>query len=209
MTAALLELVFRNCSAGHGLSFFKNGEPQRLALRSGDNRVEVFCPVKKRWKKATPEEIVRQCFIIWIQETLKYPLARIGVEERLQKGHDADKERIDIVIFSDDALADRFIVFELKKPDVRSGNEQLRSYLNWTGCFFGAWSNGNDYNFQLREEDPATKKSSYKYRDIPRLPSFGQDLSEVLAPLSFSELLSHRHAPKIWTGPIAQGRWIG
>ena len=185
MPATYLETVFRNCEHGHGLGFFENGEPQRLVFRQNGDRVEIYCPVRKRWKKATPEEVVRQCFIIWIQETLKYPLSRIAVEDRLQRGSDADKERIDIVIFSDDAGSGRFIVFELKKPDVRSGTDQLKSYLNWTGCFFGAWSNGNDYNFQLREEDPGTKKSPYRYRDIPRLPAFGQDISEILAPLSF------------------------
>lgn len=188
MPATYLETVFRNCEHGHGLGFFENGEPQRLVFRQNGDRVEIYCPVRKRWKKATPEEVVRQCFIIWIQETLKYPLSRIAVEDRLQRGSDADKERIDIVIFSDDAGSGRFIVFELKKPDVRSGTDQLKSYLNWTGCFFGAWSNGNDYNFQLREEDPGTKKSPYRYRDIPRLPAFGQDISEILAPLSFREL---------------------
>lgn len=123
MPATYLETVFRNCEHGHGLGFFENGEPQRLVFQQNGDRVEIYCPVRKRWKKATPEEVVRQCFIIWIQETLKYPLSRIAVEDRLQRGSDADKERIDIVIFSDDACSDRFIVFELKKPDVRSGTD--------------------------------------------------------------------------------------
>jgi type I restriction enzyme M protein len=188
MTAVYLESVFRRCEYGHGLSFFENDEPQKLSFRTAGERIELWCPVRKRWKKATPEEVVRQCFVIWIQETLKYPLSRIAVEERLQRGSDAEKERIDIVVFSDDARADRFIVFELKKPDVKTGIDQLRSYLNWTGCFFGAWSNGNDYNFHLREEDPETRKAPYRYRDIPRLPGFGQDVSDVLKPLSFAEL---------------------
>ncbi len=122
MNATPLEIVFRNCSTGHGLSFFKNDEPHRLSFRETEGRFEILCPVRKRWKRATPEEVVRQCFILWIQETLHYPLTRIGVEERLQRGHDADKERIDVVVFSDDARSDRFIVFELKKPDVRTGN---------------------------------------------------------------------------------------
>ena len=161
MTAKLLEAVFRNCEDEHGLGFFENGEPERLKFQTNGARIELWCPVRRRWKKATPEEVVRQCFIIWIQETLKYPLSRLQVEHRLQRGSDADRERVDIVVFSDDACADRFILFELKKPDFKDGLEQLRSYLRWSGCFFGAWSNGNDYSFQLREEDPQTRKAPY------------------------------------------------
>src|SRR5205823_13939442 len=107
--------------------------------------------------------------IFWVQETLKYPLARTGVEWPMQMGEDAEKERADIVLFSDDACTDPYVVFELKEPKSKEGIDQLRSYLNWTGCFFGAWSNGNDYNFQLREEDPTTRKAPYKYRTIGRL----------------------------------------
>jgi type I restriction enzyme M protein len=188
MTAEYLEKVFRNCVDGHGLSFFKNDEPQRVKFRALESRIEIFCEVRKRWRKATPEEVVRQCFILWIVENLKFPLSRLQVEHRMQRGSDADRERIDIVVFSDDACSDPFILFELKKPDFKDGIEQLRSYLRWSGSFFGAWSNGNDHSFQLREEDPETKKSPYRYRDIPRLPANGQDISDVLTPLSFAEL---------------------
>jgi hypothetical protein len=188
MTAEYLEKVFRNCVDGHGLSFFKNDEPQRVKFRTQETRIEIFCEVRKRWRKATPEEVVRQCFILWIVENLKFPISRLQVEHRMQRGSDADRERIDIVVFSDDACSDPFILFELKKPDFKDGIEQLRSYLRWSGSFFGAWSNGNDHSFQLREEDPETKKSPYRYRDIPRLPANGQDISDVLTPLSFAEL---------------------
>src|SRR5215472_17019721 len=139
MTATFIEAVFRNCSQGQGLSFFQNGEPQKLQFREREARIEIWCAIKKRWKKATREELVRQCFIVWIRETLKYPLARIQVERRVQVGSDC-------------------------------------------------WSKGNDYSFQLREENPQTKKAPYTFRDIPRLPAFGQELSDILSPLSFREL---------------------
>jgi type I restriction enzyme M protein len=80
------------------------------------------------------------------------------------------------------------MVFELKKPDGTDGLEQLRSYLRWTGCFFGCWSNGNEHSFQLREDDPDTKKGPYKFRDIPRLPKESEDLNDILKPLTFAEL---------------------
>jgi type I restriction enzyme M protein len=123
-----------------------------------------------------------------VLDTLKFPLKRILVEWPIQMGVDAEKERADIAIFSDDACTDPYIVFELKKPNSEEGLEQLRSYLRWTGCFFGCWSNGHDPIYQLREEDPSTKKGPYRFRDIPRLPKLGEDLQEILKPLSFADL---------------------
>jgi type I restriction enzyme M protein len=67
--------------------------------------------------------------------------------------------------------------------------EQLRSYLRWTGCFFGCGGNGSEYSFQLREEEGTGKKGPYKFRDIARLPKVDQDLSDILEPLTFKELV--------------------
>jgi len=119
---------------------------------------------------------------------LKYPLGRTQVEWAIQMGEDAEKERADIVIFTDDACTDPYIIFELKRPDSRDGLEQLRSYLRWTGCFFGCWSNGSDHSFQLKEENKDTKKGPYTFRDIARIPKYGQELDDILKPLTFAEL---------------------
>ncbi|NLI14105.1 MAG: SAM-dependent methyltransferase, partial [Peptococcaceae bacterium] len=66
----------------------------------------------------------------------------------------------------------------------------MQSYLNATGTFFGAWSNGKDLVFQLREETSETKGEPYYYRDIPRLPKKGEALEEVLKPLTKKDLRS-------------------
>ena len=110
------------------------------------------------------------------------------VEWPIQIGHDEEKERADIAVFTDDACTDPFLVFELKKADSKEGLEQLRSYLRWTGCFFGCWSNGSDHSFQLKEENKDTRKGPYTFRDIPRLPKLAEDLGDILKPLTFGEL---------------------
>lgn len=115
-------------------------------------------------------------------------MARVEVEWPIQMGEDAEKERADIVIFTDDARTDPFIVFELKRPDSKEGLEQLRSYLRWTGCFFGCWSDGSNFSFQLKEEHHTTKKGPFTFRDISRLPKLGQDLEDILKPFTFGEL---------------------
>lgn len=185
----LLDRIFRDPSTKQGLKFFAKGERTKIKLQltEGD-KIEIWCIKRERWLRAKPEEVVRQLFLIWVQDTLKYPLRRILVEWPIQMGEDAEKERADIAIFTDDACTDPYLVFELKKPDSKEGLEQLRSYLRWTGCFFGSWSNGNDHSFQLKEEDRDTKKGPYRFRDIPRLPKQGESLDDILKPLTFAEL---------------------
>jgi type I restriction enzyme M protein len=185
----LLDRIFGDPQLKQGLKFFTKGERLKISLRENpEGRVEIYCAKREKWFRAKPEEVVRQLFLVWIQDTLKYSLARMKVEWSIQMGEDAEKERADIVIFNDDACTDPYIIFELKKPESKQGLEQLRSYLNWTGCFFGCWSNGNNYSFQLREEEPATKKAPYKYRTIARLPKLSEDLKDILKPLTYAEL---------------------
>ena len=189
MTNELLDAVFRDSNTKFGLKFFEKGERTNLLLEEIDDKIQIFCAKRNKWLRAKPEEVIRQLFIVWIQKTLKYSLNRIEVEWSIQMGEDSEKERADIVVFSDEARTDPYIIFELKRPQVNDGLEQLRSYLRWTGCFFGCWSNGNDYSFQLKEEDSTTKKGPYKFRDIPRLPKFGYTLDDILKPLTYQELI--------------------
>ena len=128
--AELLDRVFRDPSTKQGLRFFRRGERTKLRFRLGnDGKVQIHCMKREKWLRAKPEEVVRQAFLVWIQETLEYPMMWVDVEWRMQMGEDAEKERADIVIFTDDARTDPFIVFELKRPDSKEGLEQLRSYL--------------------------------------------------------------------------------
>jgi type I restriction enzyme M protein len=185
----LLDRVFRDPNIRQGLKQFTRGERNKIRLRlADDEKVQIYCAKREKWVRAKPEEVVRQLYLVWVQDTLNYPLARIQVEWPIQMGEDQEKERADIVIFADDACTDPFVVFELKRPDGKEGLEQLRSYLRWTGCFFGCWSNGNEYSYQLKEEDQRTRKGPYKFRDVPRLPKQGEDLADILKPLSFQEL---------------------
>jgi type I restriction enzyme M protein len=185
----LLDRIFRDPATKQGLRFFVKGERSKLKLHLAEaEKIEIWCAKHEKWLRAKPEEVVRQLFLVWLQDTLQYSLKRILVEWPIQMGEDAEKERADIAVFNDDACTDPYLVFELKKPDGKEGLEQLRSYLRWTGCFFGCWSNGNDHSFQLREEEQDTKKGPYKFRDIPRLPRYGEDLKDILKPLTFAEL---------------------
>jgi type I restriction enzyme M protein len=186
--STLLASALEQGATGHGSRLFSDVELESLELRVQDDVLQIRCMKRNRWLKAKPEEIVRQLMLVRITKAMRYPLRRIAVEWSIQMGADAEKERADIVIFSDDAHTDPYIIFEVKRPKITDGLEQLRSYLRWTGCYFGSWTNGDDPVSILREEDPTTGKGPYSFRDIPRVPNFGETLDEVLKPLSPKDL---------------------
>ena len=117
----LLDRVFRDPAIKQGLQYFTKGERNQVQLREEDGKIDIWCTKRAKWLRAKPEEVVRQMFLVWVQETLKYPLKRVQVEWAIQMGEDEEKERADIVVFSDDACTDPYVVFELKRPDSQGG----------------------------------------------------------------------------------------
>jgi type I restriction enzyme M protein len=186
-TTRILDEVFGDPEVKHGLRVFAAGESEKIRLYRKNGKYYVRCLARSRMLVAKPEEIVRQLLLVWIRDSLDYPLSQVRVEEPVQMGAE-DTRRADVVIFTDDTCTRKYMIFEVKKPDSDSGLEQMRSYLNATGVFFGAWSNGRDIIFQLREEDPKTKGEPYAYRDIPRLPRRGEALDDILKPLTKGDL---------------------
>ena len=90
----LLDHIFGDPSAKQGLKFFIKGERDKIKLRAREGGdVDIWCAKRERWFRAKPEEVVRQLFLVWIQDTLKYSLTRAQVEWPVQMGEDAEKER--------------------------------------------------------------------------------------------------------------------
>ena len=159
-TSQDIDEIFGHPDVKHGLSVFNQPELQALNLLSKidiskrrDGKIVIKCLKRQKELVAKPEEIVRQLFLVYVRDYLKYPLSQVTVEETIQMGSD-DSKRADIVVFTDDTCTRKYIIFEIKKPDADTGVEQLQSYLNATGVHFGAWSNGKDITFQLRDESP-------------------------------------------------------
>jgi type I restriction enzyme M protein len=194
-TAQLIDQIFGGSEIKHGLNVFDEPELQGLNLlnkiniykREKDDKIVIKCLKRNKEIVAKPEEIVRQLFLVYARDYLGYPIAQVNVEVPIQMGSD-DSKRADIVVFTDDTCTRKYIIFEIKKPEAESGVEQLQSYVNATGVFFGAWSNGKDIVFQLREESLETKGEPYHYRDIPRIPKKGEILDDVLKPLTKKDL---------------------
>ncbi len=131
----------------------------------------IKCLVRKKEIKLTPEEAVRQLFIQVLIDDYNYPVDRMEIEYSVSFGR--EKKRADIVIFDKQKTTSPYIMVELKKPKLKDGKEQLKSYCNATGAPIGVWSNGDSISFYHRK-DP-----NY-FEDIPGIPKAGEKLSDIL-----------------------------
>lgn len=86
---------------------------------------KIYCPFRRKWVAATPEEYVRQQFLHYLVEELHYPMGRIGVEVALQKGD----YRCDAVIFSSSLQPRMLIEFKAETvPLTQSVLDQAATY---------------------------------------------------------------------------------
>ncbi len=129
------------------------------------------CLVRGKPIKLTPEEIVRQLYLMVLIEDLGYPASRMEVEYGVTFGR--EKKRADICVFDVANSTTPYILVELKKPKLKDGKEQLKSYCNASGAPIGVWSNGESISLYHRK-DP-----NY-FEDIPAIPSVHQKLSDIL-----------------------------
>lgn len=131
----------------------------------------ISCIVRKKDIKLTPEEAIRQLYLLTLTEDLDYPTDRMELEYAVSFGR--EKKRADIVIFDKDKTTSPYIMVELKKPKLKDGKEQLKSYCNATGAPIGVWSNGDSISYYHRK-DP-----NY-FEDLSQLPTALEKLSDVL-----------------------------
>lgn len=146
----------------------------RITERTSKKGVDYYltCLVRKKEIKLTPEEIVRQLYLLVLTQELGYPVSRIALEFEVTFGR--EKKRADIVVFDKQQTTSPYIIVELKKPKLKDGKEQLKSYCNATGAPIGVWSNGRQISFYHRK-DP-----NY-FEDLSMLPRADQKLSDILS----------------------------
>ncbi len=66
-----------------------------------------------------------------------------------------------------------YIIIEVKKPKLKDGKDQLKSYCNSTGATMAIWTNGKEIVYYHRK-DP-----NY-FEPIPNIPSQNQSLKDIL-----------------------------
>ncbi|MCF8299395.1 MAG: N-6 DNA methylase [Saprospiraceae bacterium] len=147
---------------------------QRIILKDvrGNKTPYVNCLIRKKEIKLTPEEVIRQLYLDVLINDYGYPTDRIELEYSVSFG--VEKKRADIVIFDKIDTRSIYILIELKKPKLKEGKEQLKSYCNATGAPIGIWTNGDSISFYHRK-DPNF------FIDIPAIPKAVEKLSDILS----------------------------
>lgn len=80
-----------------------------------ENEAEfIFCLIRKRWMIITPEEWVRQNFLLYLTEVLGFSKSLIAVEKRIKLGE--MYKRFDIVVYNQQS--EPYIIVECKEPAV-------------------------------------------------------------------------------------------
>jgi type I restriction enzyme M protein len=164
--------------SNYNLSLFSQAEIDALKERvivkeaRGKDTIFVNCIVREKEIQLKPEEIVRQLYAARLINDYKYPKKRLAFEYSVNFGR--EKKSADIVIFDKDRVDTAYIIVELKKPKLKDGKNQLRSYCNATGAPIGVWTNGEKISHYHRK-DP-----NY-FEDITDIPKVLQSLTDILS----------------------------
>lgn len=157
----------------YNLSLFTDAEIQALESNviTKNQKYYINCISRNKELLLKPEEIVRQLYTVKLINEYGYPVKRIRFEHPVQFGRET--KSADIVVFDKDRPTVEYIIVEVKKPKLKDGKEQLRSYCNATGAPIGVWSNGGKISHYNRK-DP-----NY-FEDITNIPKVDQTLEDIL-----------------------------
>ena len=171
----ILQTILKD--SNYHLSLFGQDEIDRLRAAvfvkqaRGKDAPYVKCIVRGRDIRLNPEEVVRQLYASRLIHRYGYPKNRLAVEYSVNFGR--QKKRADIVITDKDRPDTAYTIIELKKPRLRDGKSQLKSYCNATGAPIGVWTNGEQISHYNRK-DP-----NY-FEDITDIPQANQSLADIL-----------------------------
>ncbi|MGM0429794.1 MAG: N-6 DNA methylase [Pseudomonadota bacterium] len=172
----ILQKILRD--SDYALNLFSSNEIEDFCKKilvkktRGRDVPYVQCVVRDKDIQLGPEEIVRQLYATRLINLYGYPKKRLAFEYSVSFGR--EKKSADIVIFDKDRPDTSYIIIELKKPKLREGKNQLRSYCNATGAPIGVWTNGDQIS-QYHRKDP-----NY-FEDITDIPKENQSLKDILS----------------------------
>ena len=176
--APAIASIYRNANTREQITLFsdeiKRDIEKALTARTdrGKTKYYVRCFATNKDRPATPEEIVRQGWILKLTREYGYSKNHIGVEFTVPFGRDNSK-RADLVVFDKDRLNVPYLIVEVKQTKLKDGKDQLKSYCLGTGAPLGVWSDGGKVSVYHRR-DP-----NY-FVELPDLPTAAQTIEDIV-----------------------------
>ena len=96
-------------------------------IKTEGNSELIFDAVRKKWLLLTPEEWVRQNFVQYLVQVMKYPSALIALEKKIQLGELT--KRFDILIYDSDHQP--WMMVECKGSEIKLSDETLQQVLRY------------------------------------------------------------------------------
>jgi type I restriction enzyme M protein len=159
--------------SNYDLSLFPPSDVKALEakIKLVKDKPYIDCIIREKEILLKPEEVVRQLYTTKLINDYGYPKNRICFEHPVQFGRET--KSADLVVFDKDRPTVEYIIVEVKKPKLKDGKDQLRSYCNATGAPIGVWTNGGQISHYNRK-DPNF------FVDITDIPKDDQTLEDIL-----------------------------
>ncbi|RYE35922.1 MAG: type I restriction enzyme HsdR N-terminal domain-containing protein [Sphingobacteriales bacterium] len=141
--------------------------PYPFQLTRKDDIVYIFDGLRKKHLVLTPEEWVRQHFIMYLVNAKRFPKALIQVEGGLQLN--SLQKRTDIVVFNKEGQ--KIMIIECKAPSVKITQEVFDQAARYNSIHKTGWivvTNGLEHYYAVIDQENG--RSEFK----EELPDYGQ-----------------------------------
>lgn len=136
--------------------------------------VNIFCPFRRKYVAATPEEYVRQTFLHALVEQFGYPQSLIGVEVPIAVGAGVDK-RCDAVVYS--RSLQPLMLIEFKAPEVaitQTTLDQAAVYNTTVHAPYLILANGKQTVVARIDKQSADDEQTEQIQFLNHIPSWNQ-----------------------------------
>ena len=134
----------------------------------------IFCPFRRKYVAATPEEYVRQTFLHALVEQFGYPQSLIGVEVPIAVGAGVDK-RCDAVVYS--RSLQPLMLIEFKAPEVaitQTTLDQAAVYNTTVHAPYLILANGKQTVVARIDKQSADGEQTEQIQFLNHIPSWNQ-----------------------------------
>lgn len=100
---------------------------EKPAIKTVEGKELVYCILRKRWLSLTPEEWVRQNFILHLLHGKQFPLSLMAAERQIRVGE--MNKRFDLLVF--DREGKPYLIVECKEMNVPLSESVLLQVLNY------------------------------------------------------------------------------